>query len=364
MKHMKRNLFMIGCLIAGLSITGCGKSETVDESAYLTPDDVESVYYTSEEELPNDMAYVVRTEKEKVTDKDGNETEQDVTKYYPIYYSIENNFTMDAEFPTGEDPDRIAWVNYNIDEGYIPTMYPGDKLIYKSNTYIPTKYSLEKFYDNGYTLGVAKMEQDTSGNYRFDKEEFDSITMSTSDAVGFSALEDIESIYLVSVGDQRVTPLNMSESGAVTGLKLMEKYNCDIRQGTEKIDATLTCNIHLFSSAETYGFGSFTFITPHIAQLNVPDYVTTGYYDLNGIGFFRYVKEEGTDYHDLDTEDYNQTIYQYNEEGKLVGTTVGLTFDENGFLVSTGYEEGDEETQATITNKTALIADKNGYFSG
>lgn len=364
MKHMKRNLFMIGCLIAGLSITGCGKSETVDEAAYLTPDDVESVYYTSEEELPNDMAYVVRTEKEKVTDKDGNETEQDVTKYYPIYYSIENNFTMDAEFPTGEDPDRIAWVNYNIDEGYIPTMYPGDKLIYKSNTYIPTKYSLEKFYDNGYTLGVAKMEQDTSGNYRFDKEDFDSITMSTSDAVGFSALEDIESIYLVSVGDQRVTPLNMSESGAVTGLKLMEKYNCDIRQGTEKIDATLTCNIHLFSSAETYGFGSFTFITPHIAQLNVPDYVTTGYYDLNGIGFFRYVKEEGTDYHDLDTEDYNQTIYQYNEEGKLVGTTVGLTFDENGFLVSTGYEEGDEETQATITNKTALIADKNGYFSG
>ena len=70
---------MIGCLIAGLSITGCGKSETVDEAAYLTPDDVESVYYTSEEELPNDMAYVVRTEKEKVTDKDGNETEQDVS---------------------------------------------------------------------------------------------------------------------------------------------------------------------------------------------------------------------------------------------------------------------------------------------
>ena len=88
------------------------------------------------------MAYVVRTEKEKVTDKDGNETEQDVTKYYPIYYSIENNFTMDAEFPTGEDPDRIAWVNYNIDEGYIPTLYPGDKLIYKSLQNIVSKSSM------------------------------------------------------------------------------------------------------------------------------------------------------------------------------------------------------------------------------
>ena len=36
MKHMKRNLFMIGCLIAGLSITGCGKSETVDAKAFIT----------------------------------------------------------------------------------------------------------------------------------------------------------------------------------------------------------------------------------------------------------------------------------------------------------------------------------------
>lgn len=364
MRHTNQKIFVIGCLIAGLCLSGCGKSDTTTEADYLTPDDIENVYYLSEDELPNDMAYIVRTETETVAGKDGKETKQDVTKYYPIYYSIENNFNENAEYPTGEKPDRIAWVNYNVDEGYIPTMYPGDKLIYKSNTYIPTTYSLEKFYDNGYTLGVAKLEQDLSGNYRFDKDEFDSITMSTSDAVGFSALEDVESIYLVAVGDQKVTPLNMSESGAVTGLKLMEKYDCDIRQGTEKINATLTCNIHLFSSAETYGFGSFTFITPHIAQLNVPDYVTTGYYDLNNIGFFRYVKEEDTDYHDLTTEDYNETIYQYNEDGKLVGTTVGLAFDENGFLISTGYEDGDEETQSTITHKTQLLSDTNGYFTG
>lgn len=363
---MKRNIFAIGCLMMGLLISGCGRSEqqNVEEAAYLTPDDVEKVCYMTEEELPNDMAYIVRTTTETIKDKDGNETKQDVTKYYPIYYGIEHNCSEQATFPAGENPDRIAWVNYNIDEGYIPTMYPGDKLIYKSSTYIPVKYSLEKFFDNGYTLGAAKFEQDTSGNYRFDKEEFGSITMSTSDAIGFSALEEIESIYLVSVGDQRVTPINMSESGTVTGLELMEKYECDIRQGTEKIDATLTCNIHMFSSAETYGFGSFTFITPHIAQLNIPDYVTTGYYNLNGIGFFRYVKEEGTDYHDLTAEDYNQTIYQYNEDGALVGTTIGLAFDENGFLVSTGYEEGNEEKPSTITHKTALLPDKNGYFSG
>ena len=92
MKHMKRNLFMVGCLIAGLSITGCGKSETVDEAAYLTPDDVESVYYTSEEELQNDMAYVVRKEKEKVTDKDGN----DINSWY---YETWKRVKMPAAYP-------------------------------------------------------------------------------------------------------------------------------------------------------------------------------------------------------------------------------------------------------------------------
>ena len=352
-----KHLMLMSCFLIGLVAAGCGKSESKDEANYLTPDDIENVYYLSEEELPNDMAYIVRTEKDKTKDS------EEVTRYYPIYSGIETNCEK-AEIAAGEDPSRIAWVNYNVDEGYIPTMYPGDKLIYKSSTYIPTKYSLEKFFDDGYTLGVAGLKQDLSGNYRFDADEFGSVTMTTSDAVGFSALTDIESIYLVSVGENRVTPLNVSNSGSITGLTLMDQYACDIRQGTERINATLTCNIHLFSSAETYGFGSFSFITPHIAQLNVPDYVTTGYYDLNGLGFFRYVKEEGVDYHDLSQEDYNETIFVYNEDGGIVGTTLGLSFDENGFLVANGYEEGNESVSSTITHKTSLISDKNGYFSG
>lgn len=364
-KYMQRTLLFL-CCFTTVFLAGCGKGQdSSSEKAKLTPDDIQPVYYSSEEELPNDMAYIVRTTTEKVKTKDGT-TKQKVTRYYPIYYDIETSMETDAAYPAGEDPSRIAWVNYNVDEGYIPTMYPGDELVYKSATYIPTSYSLEKFYDDGYTLGVAKLQQDLSGNYRFDKEDFGSVTMSTSDAVGFSALTDIDSIYLVSVGKERVTPLNVSSSGSVTGLELMKTYECDIRQGTEKIDAALTCNIHLFSSAETYGFGSFNFITPHIARLNVPDYVSTGYYDLNGLGFFRYIAEEDVDYHDLSTEDYNKTIYQYNEDGKLVGTTVGLSFDENGFLVATGVsnEDDTDTTEVSITNKTSLLPDSNGFFSG
>ena len=363
-RKITKCLLAATCLVFSLGITGCGKQEP-EEDTYLTPDDIENVYYLTEEELPDDMVYIVRTTTEQETDKDGNVTEVEVTKYYPIYYEIEGNCDEDPYGNAGEDPSRIEWVNYNVDEGYIPTMYPGDKLIYKSHTYIPTKYSLEKFYDNGYTLGVALLQQDLSGNYLYDNEKAGSFVMTTSDAVGFESLEDVKSIYLVAVGEHRISPINMSPSGTVTGLTLMDKYQCDIRTGTERIDATLTCNIHSFSSAETYWFGSFTFISPHIAELNVPDYVTTGYYNINNLGFFRYIKEEGVDYHDLTFEDYNETIYAYNEDGKVIGTTLGLSFDENNFLVATGYVEGNEEgTESSITSKTSLSADKNGYYTG
>lgn len=365
-KSKTKVLLTLLCLVFGISCVGCGSEPVEEEETYLTPDDIENVYYLSEEELPDDMVYIVRTSTEQVTDKDGNVEEVEVTKYYPIYYAVETNCGNQPEGNAGVTPDRIMWVNYNIDEGYIPTMYPGDKLIYKSHTFIPTKYSLEKFYDNGYTLGVALLGQDLSGNYRYDPEDYESFVMTTSDAVGFESLEGVESIYLVAVGENRVTPINVSTSGTITGLNLMEKYACDIRTGTERIDATLTCNIHEFSSAETYWFGSFSFISPHIAELNVPDYVTTGYYNINNLGIFRYIKEEGVDYHDLSFEDYNETIFEYNENDRVIGTKLGLTFDEHYFLIATGYSDGDEENgiAASITTQTSIVPDKNGLYTG
>lgn len=362
-------------------LTGCSFGEV--DISQMTPDDYEPTYYTSEDELPEDMYYIVRTETEE--DKDGNETE--VTKYYPLYL-IERTYSEVYKDPQGYDPTRVAWVNYNTDEGLIPTMYAGDQLIYKSSTYIPTTYALEKFFDGGYTIGVCGLEQDLSENYQYvssKSNDGSGYTMSTSNAIGFDGL-DAESIYLVAVGDTPLSPLNVSMSGTVTGLELMKTYSCDIRTGTEKVAADLTANVHYFSSAENYMFGSFTFITDIIAQLNIPSYVSTGYYTIGDGYFFRYLgdREDATDYHDLTADDYNTTIYTYDENGHINGTTIGLVFDDNGFLVDSSlasttdtsnvdgaastYEEyiasQNDTTNITITNKTSRLAGESGYYTG
>jgi hypothetical protein len=241
---------------------------------------------------------------------------------------IENEFSDPNTSVTGYDYSRVAWVNYNENEGLIPTMYEGDKMIYISQTYIPTKYYIEKFFDEGYTVGVAGLYQDSSGNYRYTSDNC--VTMSTSDMTGLEDL-DAESIYLITANGEPIDSTRISKSGTIFGLTLMDTYEIDIRTGTEQVLGTVTCNVHYFASAETYTFTSFEFITPYVAELGVPDYLTAGYYEIGG-KMFRYAAD-AQDYHNLTQDDYNTTIFLYSDEGKLIGTNIGLVFNSEGLLV-------------------------------
>ena len=136
----------------------------------------------------------------------------------------------------------------------------------------------------------------------------------------------------------------------------MEQYQCDIREGTTQDDVTLTANIRLFSSAETYMFSDFDFITPYIAQINIPDYMSTGYYSVNAGGFFKYNKDDSTE--------NNTTIYTYDEYGALNGAMIDGTlkcFDSNGFIIDYDDLKADETAQQPVV---ARVKNQNGYFGG
>ena len=152
---MKRNiigLLLAGCITA-VAITGCSSSET-EEDTTQTVTSNEPIYYTSEEELPEDAYYIVRTE--KVTNKTitGKKETKKETRYYPLLQA-ENTLEDVVEEPTGYVPERIEWVNSDVDEGAIPTMYVGDQMIYKSATQIPAMFTLEKFFDNGFNIHIV-----------------------------------------------------------------------------------------------------------------------------------------------------------------------------------------------------------------
>jgi hypothetical protein len=330
-------------------LTGCGKKGISQPTGYKTPKDFTPASITDESKLPDDTYFIRHKTKGGYV-------------YYPLL-GAENTFADQArDQAAGFDPARIVWVNYNKDEGLVPTMHKGDDLIYKSETEIPTKYALEKFFDAGYTVGVAGLKKDTSGNYAYVSAKENSGSghvLSTSDAAGFDGL-DAKSIYFNKIGGKRVTEANVSTSGTITGLKLMKAYPADIRTGTTRINATLTCNVHLFTSAETYLFGEFTFLTPTTAKLGFPSYAKSGYYTIGGKGFFRYIDSD-TKSNKLSKADANGTIYTYRQEDQsLVGTTVGLTWDsETGFLVKeTLSDESNVDGEKGVTYDELLAEGK------
>lgn len=368
----------------------------------VNPEDYQLPYYTDETTLPDNAFYIVKNET-VWTDDEGNEvpqktireqtkiikeelekagktenvnteienrfkdkyTKNEVTRYYPALTGYETSIKEVQDNEAGFDPNRYIWTNYDYDDGLIPTMYQGDKLIYKSTTKIPEVYQFEKFFDNGYTLGVAGLVRDTTGNYKYVKQdgEFDdggSKVLKTSDANGFDTVS-AESIYLIKAEDEDITPRNMSLSGTVEDLKVMKKYNCDIRQGTQKINAKLTACAHFFSSAENYIYSQLKFITPEIAEIYVPPYAKTGYYAINGVGFIRYIKDPNIkDYTQLQTKDYNDTYYLYNQEGVVKKTEDGKYFSSDGYVTDDPKQAANESmySDRNIFRKLST----NGYF--
>ena len=323
------SLFLAATFAATL-FSACGKKGIEQQKEYKTPEDFTPKFYTEEKELPDD-AYFIRHKT-----KDG-------YQYYPLA-TPENTFDGTAQSNyAGFDDTRIVWLNYNVDEGLVPILGKGDDLIYKSTKSIPNKYALEKFFDRGYTIGVSGLKKDTSGNYAYvsAKSSGTGRVLTTTDAAGFDGL-DAESIYLNKLDKTKISDANVSSSGTITGLKRMRTYKADIRTGTEQITTGLTCNAHLFVSAETYLFGEFEFLTPATAKLSFPEYATDGYYTIGGKNFFRYVKD-GSMKSKLSASDANKQIYLYDEnntnndtvplQGSPIGTTIGKIWDENGFLI-------------------------------
>lgn len=355
-RKMLFSLFLVTVLVTSL-FSACGKKKLEQPTGYKTPKDFTPKFYTKENELPDDAYFIRHKTKEGY-------------QYYPLL-TPENTFDGTAQSNyTGFDDARIVWVNYNKDEGLIPTMGKGDDLIYKSTKSIPNKYALEKFFDRGYTIGVSGLKKDTSGNYAYVSAKSSGMgrVLTTSDAAGFDGL-DADSIYLNKLDKTRITDANVSSSGTITGLKRMRTYQADIRTGTERIMTGLTCNAHLFVSAETYLFGEFTFLTPVTAKLSFPDYATDGYYTIGGKNFFRYVKD-GSMKSKLSASEANKQIYLYDDndnssntvptQGSPVGTTIGKTWDENGFLIDAPLsDESNVSEEKGIPYEEFIKAAKN-----
>ena len=227
--------------------------------------------------------------------------------------------------------DKDTFVTHTIwftsdDDYIIPTMYPGDKLLYVSINKVPYKgISWERYADYGYTLGVANLIGDTSGHYRITSNgnSYKGYVFEGSDANQLNRYgESVTDLFLDKVGGFQVRDNLISDGGTVIKLDKDQEYICEWYTGTYYQDFKMKANVRTFSFLESFTSYSYEFLHSNVIEITIPEWLKTGYYYVENVGMFRYVSAEDAGKYNGKAYDsgidWNDPIIIRNEEGTII----------------------------------------------
>ena len=213
----------------------------------------------------------------------------------------------------------------------IPTFYPGDELIFVSSTYVPYKgIEWERFSDLGYTIGVANMKSDNSGHYRIannSEDGYRGYLYQKSDANELEKYVNVSNLFLDKIDGVEVRDNIVSEYGTITGLEKDKDYVCEWYTGTYYQDYRMKANVHTFCSLETFTTYDYDFLHSRCISVTIPEWLKTGYYYIDEIGFFRYIEEADAQIYNGQAYDaaidWNDPIIVYDDEGHVMYDPTG-----------------------------------------
>lgn len=302
--------------------------------------------YSNSADLESGKAYVWHHDGGKIEDDLSGDCGKDV-----FFQCVMGDYNFKGkEKDEVSDVPRTIWYDSSFDDK-IPTIKSGDRLIYVSSTLVPTEITFERFADYGYTIGVANMVADGGNHYYIvyadmDTDDYKYYLDLKSDASQLAGLETITKLYLDKVGKIKVDEKSVSDGGTVLGLEKDKIYTCEFYTGTFYQDYKLTANIHTFSSMETFTSYDYEFMHSNFISITIPEYFKSGYYYVNGIGFFRFVAAN-------DEAKYNGKAYDAN----INWNDPMLKYDEFGTVI---YDPSDPDKSSEAKEEEIKATDDNG----
>lgn len=220
---------------------------------------------------------------------------------------------------------RSIWIDSDTDS-QIPTVTSSDRLVYVSNTEVPSSIVFERFADYGYTIGISNMQADQGGHYYLvysdvEEDDYKYYIDMKSDAAQLSNIELISKLYIDKVGPIKVEEKTVSAGGTVLGLEKDKSYVCEFYTGTYYQDYALKANIHSFGSMERFVSYDYEFMHSNFIVIHIPEYFKSGYYFVNGVGLFRYVSDKDASKYSGEAYDagidWNDPMIIYNDDGTV-----------------------------------------------
>lgn len=315
-------------LLASTLLSGCGRNEdNTDTSSAMTEEDYKKLSEQMEE-----------------------------GKYYILHNGEVSMITTAEE--TSPSNGTIAWFDHTAYDNIV-TMYKGDKLIYYTTNDIDESFSYTRFLDMGYTIPIAGLEAGASGKFHISTSSDAGTVYPDSSATSLYEFQN-DQVIVDKIGGVSLTADNVSDYGTVTGLEQDEEYNIDLYSGSVLTKTSMYANIRVMGLDDDQSFttNKFDFLSGEVIQIGLPNWFNSGYYEINGLGIFRYVN--GTSYDETTNFNIANTVPEADagEDVNLDVTNLSDTFtiEEEGtyrVTVTMSYpsdmEKAAASTEAVIT---------------
>lgn len=301
-------------ILFAMGISGCEKKQIFEEK-----DAEYKLQAITDVELTEDIYYV----------KEGSD-----------FYSVYDADGTASNVVTAPAPARVKWLHK--DEELIPTLYRNELIAFPSEDTALEKVVLERFYDNGYTLGIYGMEFDADGYLCFSASKN---TVDGSDAAEKFREARSDSIRIITINGTPVDESMINDSGIFIGLEKDEEYEITFYTGTYYGTFTIKSDRHILSSYEVLNIDKACTTKNGYLAIYMPENLKSGYYMINGEGMFKYYDfEKGNEnltevdmniaYYESEAEKisaYSQNYFA-SVETKTYNAEFKITYEEGMFL--------------------------------
>lgn len=368
---------MIAALLAVAAIAGltaCGSSSTDSSSSSTIDTSDAKIVQLTKDSLEDGKYYVMHN--------DGTFDE-----LYLGYGTINGDRSGDYN---EADYDRIAW--FQNDFGKIPTLYGGnnDALVYYTTGAFDEKFSFERFYDLGYSVGLRGLSRTETGRIQVSTQESDNTTYPDSDCDQILTYSgDTDTVIIDKIDDKDVftstqtdaadktlygadSPTEeqddnlISKYGTIKGLEKDSVHRFYIHAGTPLATGSngsrgmdLKANVRILGSAEGAATYKYAFDSENnVVKIGLPDFFHAGYYVVDNVGMFRYIPKgsENIDIDNYSAFNVPNPIPSYTQDGESNGSS-SSNAEGSALQMSTRYDSfsiSDEQVGVRILVKVNL----------
>ena len=315
----------------------------VDESGNITGENVTGL---REEQLAAGGYYILHND-----------------RFYPLFNTYMPNFSLKDEI-TGSSTSRVLMTTINAGKK-IPTLYLGnnDSLVYFNPKNLKSFSILERFTDEGISVGVYSFKYNpTNGYYYFSvnpEDEISSISPASSAAQLLDGVvkkededdkkdrneeeEDEAALFftMTDIGGVKMARDQIKSTGIIKNLEPGASYETSIYNGTNYNRYVMKADTWYFTGLEAYAISDVPLGKRSFQTITIPEYMKDGYYAVDNKGLFRLVR--GTSWNtNMDLSSRLLAVNQTENKNSVSEQTLKTSLYFEPALTTARYSENPE----------------------